>query len=387
MNKDKYIFAQLVSLLNRSKFNRIVTKYHGDKYVKHFTCWNQLLALMFGQLCNRESLRDLICALEAHFDKCYHLGIGRNVSKTNLAHANQVRDCRIFEEFAYYVVEEARRKCVTKIFNLDGHVYAFDSTTIDLCLAVFWWATFRKHKGGIKVHTLFDVETQIPAYFLVTEASVHDVNAMDSIPYETGAYYVFDRAYNDYKRLYHINKIGAYFVVRAKDNIRYKTTRWKRRMPKNVRTDARIQLTGYSSSKRYPEELRMVRYWDEEQGREFVFLTNAMNLSALEIAELYRYRWQVELFFKWLKQHLKIKKFWGTTPNAVKIQVYAAMTAYCLVAIAQQELKLEISTYEMLQKLSVTLTEKAPLRELFAKPKISNVKDQFAENGQLFINF
>ena len=387
MNKDKYVFAQLVEFLNNDKFRRIVAKYHGDKYVKHFTCWNQLLALMFGQLCNRESLRDLICAIEAHHDKCYHLGIGRNVSKTNLAYANQARDCRIFEEFAYYIVEEARRKCVTKIFNLDGHVYAFDSTTIDLCLAVFWWATFRKHKGGIKVHTLFDVETQIPAYFLVTEASVHDVNAMDSIPYETGAYYVFDRAYNDYKRLYHINKIGAYFVVRAKDNIRYKTTRWKRRMPKNVRTDARIQLTGYSSSKRYPEELRMVRYWDEEQGREFVFLTNAMNLSALEIAELYRYRWQVELFFKWLKQHLKIKKFWGTTPNAVKIQVYAAMTAYCLVAIAQQELKLEISTYEMLQKLSVILTEKTPLRELFAKPKISNVKDRFAENGQLLLKF
>ena len=370
MNKDKYIFAQLVSLLNRSKFNRIVAKYHGDKYVKHFTCWNQLLALMFGQLCNRESLRDLICALEAHHDKCYHLGIGRNVSKTNLAYANQVRDCRIFEEFAYYVVDDARRKCVNKIFNLDGHVYAFDSTTIDLCLAVFWWATFRKHKGGIKVHTLFDVETQIPAYFLVTEASVHDVRAMDSIPYVTGAYYVFDRAYNDYKRLYHINKIGAFFVVRAKDNTRYKTTQWRRRMPKNVRTDARIQLTGYLSFKRYPEELRMVRYWDEEQGREFVFLTNATNLSALEIAELYRHRWQVELFFKWLKQHLKIKKFLGTTPNAVKIQVYAAMTAYCLVAIAQQELKLEVSTYEMLQKLSVTLTEKTPLRELFAKPKI-----------------
>ena len=387
MNKEKYVFAQLIEFLNRSKFNRIVAKYHDDRYVKHFTCWNQLLALMFGQLCNRESLRDLICALDAHHDKCYHLGIGRNVSKTNLAYANQVRDCRIFEEFAYYVVEEARNKRATVLFNLEGHVYAFDSTTIDLCLAVFWWATFRKHKGGVKVHTLFDVETQIPAFFLVTAASVHDVNAMDVIPYETGAYYIFDRAYDDYKRLFHIHQIGAFFEIRAKDNIRYKITKWKRRMPKNVLTDARSRLTGHLSSKRYPEELRMVRYWDEEQGREFVFLTNAMNLSALEIANLYRNRWQVELFFKWLKQHLKIKKFWGTTENAVKIQIYAAMTAYCLVAIVQHDLKLDISTYEMLQKLSVTLTEKTPLRELFAKPKISNVKDQFADNGQLLLKF
>ena len=387
MNKDKYVFAQLVSFLDRSKFNRIVDKYKGDKYVKHFTCWNQLLVLMFGQLCNRESLRDLVCALDAHRNKCYHLGFGKNVSKTNLAYANQVRDCHIFEEFAYYVVEEARRARATVIFNLDGHVYAFDSTTIDLCLSVFWWATFRKHKGGVKVHTLYDVETQIPAFFLVTAASVHDVNAMDAIPYETSAYYIFDRAYDDYKRLFHIHQIGAFFVIRAKDNIRYKITKWKRRMPKTVRTDARIRLTGYASSKRYPEELRMVRYWDEEQEREFVFLTNAMNLSALEIADLYRNRWQVELFFKWLKQHLKIKKFWGTTENAVKIQVYAAMTAYCLVAIAQQKLNLDVSTYEMLQKLSVTLTEKTPLRELFAKPKISNVKDQFADNGQLLLKF
>ena len=307
--------------------------------------------------------------------------MGKNVSKTNLARANQDRDCRIFEEFAYYVVDEARSKRATEIFNLGGHVYAFDSTTIDLCLSVFWWAKFRKHKGGIKVHTLFDVETQIPAFFHVTEASVHDVNAMDEIPYESGAYYVFDRAYDDFKRLYHITRIGAFFVIRAKDNIRYKITKWKRRMPKNVLTDARIRLIGYYTSKRYPDELRMVRYWDEEQSREFVFLTNAMSLSALEIANLYRNRWQVELFFKWLKQHLKIKKFWGTTENAVKIQVYAAMTAYSLVAIAQHDLKLEISTYEMLQKLSVTLTEKTLLRELFAKPKISNVKDQNDPNG------
>ncbi len=234
MYNVKYVFAQLVAFLNRSKFNRIVAKYGGDRYVKHFTCWNQLLAMMFGQLCNRSSLRDLITILDAHSNKCYHLGMGRNVSKTNLAYANQNRDYRIFEEYAYYLVSEAREKRKTNIFDLEGNVYAFDSTTIDLCLAVFWWAKFRKRKGGIKVHTLLDVEPQIPAFFHITTASVHDSKAMDVIPYEQGSYYIFDRGYNDFKRLYKINCIEAYFVVRAKKNLQYKAVKWKRRLPKNV---------------------------------------------------------------------------------------------------------------------------------------------------------
>ena len=232
MYNVKYVFAQLVAFLNRSKFNRIVAKYGGDRYVKHFTCWNQLLAMMFGQLCNRSSLRDLITILDAHSNKCYHLGMGRNVSKTNLAYANQNRDYRIFEEYAYYLVSEAREKRKTNIFDLEGNVYAFDSTTIDLCLAVFWWAKFRKRKGGIKVHTLLDVETQIPAFFHITTASVHDSKAMDVIPYEQGSYYIFDRGYNDFKRLYKINCIEAYFVVRAKKNLQYKAVKWKRRLPR-----------------------------------------------------------------------------------------------------------------------------------------------------------
>ncbi len=198
MYNVKYVFAQLVAFMNRSKFNRIVAKYNGDKYVKHFTCWNQLLAMMFGQLCNRSSLRDLITILEAHSNKCLHMSMGKNISKTNLAYANQTRDCRIFEEFAYYMISEAREKRKTKIFDLAGNVYAFDSTTIDLCLAVFWWAKFRKKKGGVKIHTLYDVETQIPAFFHITTASVHDMNAMDTIPYEQGSYYIFDRGYNDF---------------------------------------------------------------------------------------------------------------------------------------------------------------------------------------------
>ena len=216
MNKEKYVFAQLISFLNEDKFRRIANKYKGNYYVKHFTCWNQLLALMFGQLSNRESLRDLIVALDAHHSKCYHLGMGKNVSKSSLARANQDRDYQIFEEYAYYLVGEAREKRATNIFNLGGNVYAFDSTTINLCLSVFWWAKFRKKKGGIKVHTLYDVETQIPAFFHITEASLHDSKAMKEIPYESGSYYIFDRAYNNFKMLYKIHQIGAFFVVRAK---------------------------------------------------------------------------------------------------------------------------------------------------------------------------
>ena len=386
--KTSYVFSQLVSVaLDRNHFNYLVRKYEGDKYVKHFTCWNQLLVMMFGQLCNRESLRDLTNAVAAHQKKCYHLGFGKHVSKTNLAYANSNRDYRIFEEYAYYLIAEARKKRATDIFQLGGNVYAFDSTTIDLCLSVFWWAKFRKHKGGIKVHTLYDVETQVPAFFHITEAAVHDSKVMSVIPYETGSYYVFDRGYNDFKQLYRIEEIGSYFVIRAKKNLQYRVLKWKRRMPENVLSDAEIELTGYYPSKHYPKRLRLVRYHDPEQNRDFMFLTNAMSLTSLQIANLYKNRWQVELFFKWLKQHLKIKKFWGASENAVRIQIYCAICAYCLVAIAQHDLKLEISTYETLQILGISLTDTTPLQELLSKTNLQNFKDQDPPNGQLFINF
>ncbi|SHF94394.1 protein of unknown function [Salegentibacter echinorum] len=387
MFQDKYVFAQLISFLNRSKFNRIVVKYEGDKYVKHFSCWNQLLALMFGQLSNRESLRGLIVALDAHYSKTYHLGMGENVSKSSLARANQDRDYHIFEEYAYYLINQAREKRTTNIFNLGGNVYAFDSTKIDLCLSVFWWAKFRKKKGGIKVHTLYDIETQIPTFFHITEASVHDSKAMKEIPYEPDSFYIFDRAYNSFKMLYKIHQIGAYFVVRAKKNLQYKTIKWKRRLPKNVLSDVTIDLIGFYPKKYYPRSLRMVRYWDEEQKREFVFLTNATHISALQVAELYKNRWQVELFFKWLKQHLKIKKFWGTTENAVRIQIYAALCTYCLVASVQHEMKLDRSTYEVLQILSISLTDKTNLRELFSKTKFQNDKERTRLNGPNLFDF
>ena len=378
MFKDKFVFSQLIAFLDRNHFNYLARKYDGDKYVKHLTCWNQLLALMFGQLSNRESLRDLIVALEAHQSKCFHLGLGRKpIAKTTLATANQNRDYRIFEEFAFYMIEQARRNRAADIFKLGGKVYAFDSTTIPLCLSVFWWAKFRKKKGGVKVHVLYDLEAQVPAFYHITTASVHDSKAMPEIPYETGAYYIFDRGYNNFKELFRIQRMESFFVVRAKTNLQYKCVKWKRRMPKNILSDAEIELTVYNSRKDYPDNLRLVRYYDEEQDREFMFLTNAMDLTAQQIADLYKNRWQIELFFKWLKQHLKIKKFWGTTENAVRIQIAAAITAYCLVAIVQHDMKLKRSTYEVLQILSISLTDKTPLRELFDKTYSNDVKEQF----------
>ena len=378
MNKSKYVFAQLIEFLDSDKFRHLVDKYDGNRYVKHFTCWNQLLALMFGQLSNRESLRDLIVALEAHQSKRYHLGLGREpIAKTTFATANQNRDYRIFEEFAFYMMDQARSRRAMDIFKLKGNVYAFDSTTIPLCLSVFWWAKFRKKKGGVKAHVLYDLESQVPAYFHITTASVHDSMAMKEIPYESGSYYVFDRGYNAFRELYRIHQHESFFIVRAKKNLQYKCIKWRRRMPRNVLTDSEILLTDYITSRKYKEKLRLVKFYDEEQGREFSFLTNAFHLSSLEVADLYKNRWQIELFFKWLKQHLKIKKFWGRTENAVRIQISAAITAYCLVAIVQHDMRLERSTYELLQILSISLTDKAPLNELFEKTKFNDVKEQF----------
>ena len=388
MNKDKYVFAQMVEFLDNYKFLRIVKKYDGNKYVKHFTCWNQLLTLMFGQLCNRESLRDLIVALNAHQEKCYHLGVGKHVTRSNLAKANENRDYRIFEDFAFHMISEARKKRVNDIFKLNGNVYAFDSTTIDLCLKLFPWANFSTYKGGIKIHTLYDVETQVPAFIHITEAKINDVRAMDVITYESGSFYVFDRAYNDYHRLYKIHMMDSFFVVRAKTNIKARVLKWKRRLPKNILSDCEIELTGFYTQKSYPETIRLVRFWDEEDEREFVYLTNAKHIPALQVAELYKNRWQVELFFKWLKQHLKIKKFWGTSENAVKIQVYSAIIAYCLVAIMQHDMKLNRSTYEVLQILGISLTDKTPLRNLFSKTKFNDVKGQSGLDGpNLFSNY
>lgn len=387
MNKDKYVFAQLVQFLDRSRFNRIVTKYQGDKYIKSFSCWNQLLVMMFGQLAKSESLRDLIVALEAHWRKLYHLGMGKSVTRSNLSKTNEQRDYRIFEDYAYRLVDEARSVNTEKVFGLDGHIYAFDSTTIDLCLEVFEWAKFRKHKGGIKVHTLYDIEAQVPTFFHITPAATNDMKAMPEIPYEKSAYYIFDRGYNDFANLYKIEQIEAIFVVRAKKSLKFKQISWKRRLPKNILSDSTICFVVYKSSKDYPLSLRRVVYYDEEQGREFVFLTNNFVLPALMVAELYRSRWQIELFFKWLKQHLKIKKFWGTSENAVRIQIYCAIITYCLVVIAKRRIKIERSVYEILQIIGISLTDKTNLRDLFDKSNINNVNERFGYSEPSLFNF
>lgn len=342
---------------------------------------------MFGQLSNRASLRDLIIALEAHREKLYHLGLGKNVSKTTLAKSNQDRDYRIFEEYAYFLVDEAQRKCATDIFKLSGNIYAFDSTTIDLCLNVFWRAKFRKKKGGIKVHTLYGVETLIPKFFHITETYVHVSNIMSGILYKSKDYYIFDHGNNDCKSLYHIHLVEAKFVVRAKKNLKFKTFKWKRKLPKNVLSDIIVGQTGYYLKKHYLEQFRIVRYWDEEQEREFIFFTNAMDISVLQVVELYKNRWKVEFFFKWFKQHLKNKKFWGTIETAVRIQIYSAICVYCLVAIIQYDIQFIRSTYEVLQIICISLIDKTCLRDLFESTNVQYDKDRFDPNGQLFINF
>ena len=375
MNQDKYVFAQIVEFLNQDKFRRLVSKYQGDRYVKYYSTWNQLLTLILGQFSRSASLRDCVLALQAHRSKLYHLGVGKTVTRSNLSKANEQRDFRIFEDFAYYMIAEARRKRVNDMGGTETHIYAFDSTTIALCLSIFDWAKFRKKKGGIKVHTLFDVIAGVPTFVHITEAKVHDMNAMDDIPYEVGSFYIFDRGYNDYSRLYTIHRIGATFILRAKNNVKYKRLSWMRRLQPNVLSDSKIKFTGPYKKDEYPEPLRLIKYWDEENKREFTFLTNNFELTALEIAELYRQRWQIELFFKWLKQHLKIKHFYGTSLNAVKIQVYVAIITFCLVAIVQHDMKLELSTYEVLHVLSVSLTTKMHLVDLLNKTLLKIISD------------
>lgn len=375
MNKGKYVFSQLLDFLDKDVFLRISNKYNGNRYVKSFTCWNQLAVMMFGQLSNRDSLRDLVLATQAHANKAFHLGFGKYASKSTLADANTKRDYRIFEEFAYRVMAEAQKCRAVEIFKLGGKVYAFDSTTIDLCLSVFEWALFRKKKGGVKIHTLYDIETQIPTFFHITPARLHDTKAMDAIPYEENSFYIFDRAYNDFGRLFTINSVGAYFVVRGKKNNDFRPMRWKRRLPSGVLSDAIGYMDGQLTMSKYPEKIRRIIYLDSESDRKFIFFTNALDINSLKVAELYHNRWKIELFFKWLKQHLKIKKFWGETENAVRIQIYTAITTYCMIAIVQKKMSIERSIYEMLQLVSISLTETICLKDLFAKPNCNIVNE------------
>jgi hypothetical protein len=389
MLTGKYVFAQIIEFLPQKTFQRIVMKYQGDKYIKSFSCWNQLLIMMYGQLSGCESLRELVCITTAHSPKSYHLGFGKSlITRSNLAKANATRDCKIFEEFAYKMISIAQGKRITREFEISGRFYAFDSTTIDLCLNLFWWASFRKAKGGIKVHTLYDVVTQIPTFLHITEAKVNDMNAMDEIPYEPNAYYIFDRGYFDLARLFTINLIGSNFIIRERGHLQYEIIEGEDLLEgsDNILYDQTIRLTGLQTRKKYPVLLRRVGYYSVEHKRTFTYLTNNFGISAGYIALLYKNRWQVELFFKWIKQHLHIKSFWGVTENAVRIQIYAAITAYCLVAIIEHDLKLNRSTFDVLRILSMSLFDKTPIRELFEMPE--PVDDIIEVNSaQLCFNF
>ena len=385
MNHGKYVFSQLVEFLPQRVFDRFVTKYDGNKKVRHFTCWNQLLSMIFGQLSSRDSLRDLIIVIEAHQSKSYHLGFGKNVTRSNLAKANENRNYKIFEDFANHLILIAQEKNSNDSFEIKGNIYAFDSSTIDLCLSVFWWAHFRKTKAGIKLHTLFDINTQIPVFIHITEANIHDVNAMDIINYERFAYYIFDRAYVDYVRLNRITKSQAYFVVRAKSNLKFKRM-YSKKTDKStgVIYDQTGKIDGFYTSKDYPEKIRKVKFFDAENKKMLIFLTNNFDLSAQQIALLYKQRWQIELFFKWIKQHLKVKTFWGTTENAVRIQINIAIITYCLVSIIAKDLKINRSIYEILQILSASLLDKTPVNELLMKSDYNNVNEQIT--NQLVFN-
>jgi hypothetical protein len=388
MNTGKYVFAQIASFVPQRQFDRMVSKYKGNYKARHFSCWNQMLCMMFGQLSSRESLRDLVLTINAHPAKLYHLGFGKGVSKTNLAKANEQRNYLIYEEFAKMLISEARKVCLPDndgSFSFTNAIYAFDSTTIDLCLNIFSWATFRKHKGAVKLHTQYDVRTSIPVFIDVTAASTHDVNAMDSISYEPGSFYIFDRGYLDFERMYFIHQSKSFFIIRAKHNLQFKRM-YSRSTSKTsgVRCDQTGTLKGYYSHRGYPEKIRRIKFFDAEQNRPFVFLTNNMEADATEIALLYKYRWKIELFFKWIKQHLKVTAFWGRSMNAVKTQVYIAITTYTLVALIKQKVNTSYSTYEILQILGASLLDKTQLNQLLHKNNNQDVKELLCKQLKIF---
>jgi len=367
VNRGQTIFSQVIDFLPQNKFRRCVNRYNGNYRVRSFTCYDQLLCMAFAQLTYRESLRDIECCLRAMREKLYHIGIRGKVSRNTLAKANERRDWRIYSDFAQILIHEARRLYVDDDFGLElkETVYALDSSTIDLCLSVFPWARFRKTKGAVKLHTLLDLKGDIPTFIWITDGKVHDVNVLDHLIPEPGAIYVMDRAYLDFQRLYQLHQCSAIFVIRSKTNTGLRRL-YSHKIDKStgVRCDQTVVLTGYYSKKDYPEKLRRIKYYDADKGRSFVFLTNQFTLPPKIIAELYRYRWRVEIFFKWIKQHLRIKSFFGTSQNAVKTQIWIAVSTYVLVAIMKKQLKIDLTLYTILQILSITLFEKKPILQV-----------------------
>jgi len=390
MYTGKLVFSQAMDHLPQHTFRRCVQRYNGNHHVKSFTCQDQYRSMAFAQLTYRESLRDIEACLKAQQNKLYHMGIRSRVARSTLAEANEKRDWRIYADFAQSLIQTARRLYIDEELGLDidNTVYALDATTIDLCLSVFPWAHFRQAKAAIKLHTLLDLRGNIPTFIHISDGKLHDVNVLDILIPEPGAYYVMDRGYLDYKRLHQLNQVAAFFVIRAKSNLQFRRI-YSHPIDKStgLRCDQTIKLTGFYPRQHYPNMLRRIKFYDVKTDKKFVFLTNNFSLPALTITELYRHRWQVELFFKWIKQHLRIKSFFGTSENAVKTQVWIAVSVYVLVAIIKKRLGIKASLYSILQILSLTIFETMTLDQLLTgcdqNMKINNDDIQL----NLFDNF
>ena len=375
MPEGHYVFAQVLQHLPLTTFRRCVERYDGERKVKRFTCLDQYLCLAFAQLTWRESLRDIEACLRAQSSKLYHLGFRSTIARNTLANANAVRDWRIYADFAQHLIDIARRLYADDplALELDNTVYALDSTTIDLCLSVFPWAPFRSTKAAVKLHPLLDLRGNIPSFIFISDGKMHDVNILDQLIPEAGAFYVMDRGYVDFERLARLDDAGSFFVTRAKSNLKARR-RYSRPVDRSTGLvcDQTILLTGFYSRQGFNRPLRRIRFTDPQTGKRLVFLTNNFALDALTIAKLYKCRWQVELFFKWIKQHLRIKAFFGTSENAVKSQIWIAVSVYVLVAIVKKRLALPASLYEMLQIFSLTLFEKTPINSLFDADQTKN---------------
>lgn len=370
MNQGKLVFAQVTQHVPLTTFRRCVARYAGEHKVKSFSCLDQYLCMAFAQLTFRESLRDIEACLRAQIAKLYHMGIRGRISRSTLADANEVRDWRIYAEFAQRLIGIARRLYRDEPFGVDlkETVYALDSTTIDLCLSVFAWAPFRSTKAAIKLHTLLDLRGNIPSFIHISDGKWHDVNVLDQLLPEPGAFYIMDRGYLDFARLYRFHQAGSFFVIRAKSNLRAQR-RYSHPVDRNTGLicDQTVTLSVFYSRQGFATPLRRIRFKDPETNKTLIFLTNNFTLPALTITQLYRQRWQIELFFKWIKQHLRIKAFFGTSENAVKTQIWIAVSVYVLVAIVKKRLNVSASLYEILQILSLTMFEQIPLNQLLSK--------------------
>ena len=388
MNQGKMVFSQIMQFASQDILKRIVSRYNGDYKKQEFTSWKHFLCMAFGQLTHRESMSDTMLMLKLNKKKLYHLGIGIPFDKSTVSRTNETRDWKIFQDFGMKLIEEAKTLYEGENqleIDLKGDVFALDSTTIDLCLNIYWWATFRTTKGGIKIHAVLNSKTAIPEFIFITDAAVHDVNILDKIPISKGNYYVMDKAYTDFVRLYSIHCKRAYFVVRAKGNSKYKKI-VVRKIDKStgLRYDWDVVLTGINTSKNYPLALRRIKFYDKEFQRTFVFYTNNMKVKPQTIALLYKSRWHVEIFFKWIKQNLKIQSFWGQNENAVRIQIWIAISTYVLVAIAKKKLKIKHSLYEILQYISIAPFEKTSLNETFSEKDFKEMQNQDRNQLKIF---